>query len=204
MQTLTIRHTVARVTKVVEKNKTKNASSFRSFPLTDDAVRLFKILLQQEQYYRNHFGKDYIDNDYVFTWEDGHPYSPDYVSHTFHKLLKKYDLPHIQFHDLRQHAAVGGLRSEGRAGVAGTLGHQDDRKHLRPSGHTPQALHRQRFGTSAASFEAVKTKKCQILSDLTLPLTLTAIFGPSGESRTHGLLNPIQSGCQTALYTQSK
>ena len=101
MQTLTIRYTVARVTKVVEKNKTKNASSFRSFPLTDDAVRLFKILLQQEQYYRNHFGKDYIDNDYVFTWEDGHPYSPDYVSHTFHKLLKKYDLPHIRFHDLR-------------------------------------------------------------------------------------------------------
>ena len=101
MQTLTIRHTVARVTKVVEKNKTKNASSFRSFPLTDDAMRLFKILLQQEQYYRNHFGKDYIDNDYVFTWEDGHPYSPDYVSHTFHKLLKKYDLPHIRFHDLR-------------------------------------------------------------------------------------------------------
>ena len=101
MQTLTIRHTVARVTKVVEKNKTKNTSSFRSFPLTDDAVRLFKILLQQEQYYRNHFGKDYIDNDYVFTWEDGHPYSPDYVSHTFHKLLKKYDLPHIRFHDLR-------------------------------------------------------------------------------------------------------
>ena len=101
MQTLTIRHTVARVTKVVEKNKTKNASSFRSFPLTDDAVRLFKILLQQEQYYRNHYGKDYINNDYVFTWEDGHPYSPDYVSHTFHKLLKKYDLPHIRFHDLR-------------------------------------------------------------------------------------------------------
>ena len=101
MQTLTIRHTVARVTKVVEKNKTKNASSFRSFPLTDDAVRLFKILLQQEQYYRNHFGKDYIGNDYVFTWEDGHHYSPDYVSHTFHKLLKKYDLPHIRFHDLR-------------------------------------------------------------------------------------------------------
>ena len=200
MQTLTIRHTVARVTKVVEKNKTKNASSFRSFPLTDDAVRLFKILLQQEQYYRNHFGKDYIANDYVFTWEDGHPYSPDYVSHTFHKLLKKYDLPHIRFHDLRQHAAVGGLRPEGCAGVAGPLGHQDDRKHLRPSGHTPQAFHRQRLGAGAAAIEAVKNKKRQILSDLTLLLTLTAIFGPSGESRTHGLLNPIQARYQTALH----
>ena len=200
MQTLTIRHTVARVTKVVEKNKTKNASSFRSFPLTDDAVRLFKILLQQEQYYRNHFGKDYIANDYVFTWEDGHPYSPDYVSHTFHKLLKKYDLPHIRFHDLRQHAAVGGLRPEGRAGVARPLGHQDDREHLRPFGHTPQAFHRQRFGASVAAIKAVKNKKRQILSDLTLLLTLTAIFGPSGESRTHGLLNPIQARYQTALH----
>ena len=126
MQTLTIRHTVARVTKVVEKNKTKNASSFRSFPLTDDAMRLFKILLQQEQYYRNHFGKDYIDNDYVFTWEDGHPYSPDYVSHTFHKLLKKYDLPHIRFHDLR-HTCASMLLSEGYGlkDVQEWLGHSD-------------------------------------------------------------------------------
>ena len=203
MQTLTIRHTVARVTKVVEKNKTKNASSFRSFPLTDDAVRLFKILLQQEQYYRNHFGKDYIDNDYVFTWEDGHPYSPDYVSHTFHKLLKKYDLPHIRFHDLRHTCAsmlLSEATAEGCAGVAGPLGHQDDCKHLRPSGHTAQAFHCQWVGTGAAAFEAVKTKKRQILSDLTLLLTLTAIFGPSGESRTHGLLNPIQARYQTALH----
>ena len=101
---------------------------------------------------------------------------------------------------LRQHVAVGGLRSEGRAGVAGTLGHQDDREYLRPSGHTPQAFNRQRFGTSAASFEAVKIKKRQILSDLTLLLTLTATFGPSGESRTHGLLNPIQASYQIARF----
>ena len=101
---------------------------------------------------------------------------------------------------LRQHAAVGGLRPEGCAGVARSLRHQDDRKHLRPSGYTPQALYRQRVGTSAAAIEAVKTKKRQILSDLTLLLTLTAIFGPSGESRTHGLLNPIQAGYKIVQY----
>ena len=136
MQTLTIRYTVARVTKVVEKNKTKNASSFRSFPLTDDAVRLFKILLQQEQYYRNHFGRDYIDNDYVFTWEDGHPYSPDYVSHTFHKLLKKYDLPHIRFHDLR-HTCASMLLSEGYGlkDVQEWLGHSDIKMTANIYGH---------------------------------------------------------------------
>ena len=101
---------------------------------------------------------------------------------------------------LRQHAAVGGLRAKGCAGVARPLGHQDDRQYLRPSGHTPQAFHRQRVGTGAAAFEAVKTKKRQNLSDLTLTLTLTATFGPSGESRTHGLLNPIQASCQIVRY----
>jgi len=201
MQTLTIRHTVARVTKVVEKNKTKNASSFRSFPLTYDAVRLFKILLQQEQYYRNHFGKDYIDNDYVFTWEDGHPYSPDYVSHTFHKLLKKYDLPHIRFHDLR-HTCASMLLSEGYGlkDVQEWLGHSDIKMTANIYGHLDIRCKRSIANGLAAAFEAVKTKKRQILSDLTLLLTLTAIFGPSGESRTHGLLNPIQARYQTALH----
>ena len=60
---------------------------------------------------------------------------------------------------LRQHAAVGGIRPEGHAGVAGTLGHQDDREHLRPSGHTAQAFHCQWVGTGAAAIEAVKNKK---------------------------------------------
>ena len=119
-----------------KKNKTKNTSSFRSFPLTDDAMRLFKILLQQEQYYRNHYGKDYIDNDYVFTWEDGHPYSPDYVSHTFHKLLKKYDLPHIRFHDLR-HTCASMLLSEGYGlkDVQEWLGHSDIKMTANIYGH---------------------------------------------------------------------
>ena len=121
------------------------------------------------------------------------PQAAEEVRPTPHPLSRP--APH-----LRQHASVGGLRPEGRAGVAGTLGHQDDRKHLRPSGHTPQALHCQRLRAGAAAFEAVKTKKRQILSDLTLLLTLTAIFGPSGESRTHGLLNPIQARYQTALH----
>ena len=85
---------------------------------------------------------------------------------------------------LRKHAVVGGLQPERRAGVAGPLGHQDDRKYLRPSRHTPQALHRQRLRAGAAAFEAVKTKKRQILSDLTLLLILTAIFGPPKDDKS--------------------
>ena len=176
MQTLTIRHTVARVTKVVEKNKTKNASSFRSFPLTDDAVRLFKILLQQEQYYRNHFGKDYIDNDYVFTWEDGHPYSPDYVSHTFHKLLKKYDLPHIRFHDLR-HTCASMLLSEGYGlkDVQEWLGHSDIKMTANIYGHLPSR--------SEGYRSAKATKKAPNPFGFDAPLnSAVPLVCPSGES----------------------
>ena len=35
------------------------------------------------------------------------------------------------------------------------------------------------------------------------PALLSWSFGPSGESRTHGLLNPIQARYQTALHPDS-
>ena len=41
-KTMTIRHTVAKVTEVVAKDKTKNASSRRTFPLIADALEIFR------------------------------------------------------------------------------------------------------------------------------------------------------------------
>ena len=77
------------------------------------------------------------------------------------------------------------------------LGHSDIKMTANIYGHLDirrKRYHCQRLRAGAAAFEAVKkTKKRQILSDLTLLLTLTAIFGPSGESRTHGLLKPHSS-----------
>ena len=47
----------------------------------------------------------YHDSQYVFRWNDGRLFAPDYVTRNFRKLLKKYDLPHIRFHELRHSAA---------------------------------------------------------------------------------------------------
>ena len=102
---LTIRHTVSKVTKPVEKDKTKNASSFRSFPLVDEAKAIFLAAKAAEKENRKLFGKAYLENEYVFKWDDGHLYSPDYISQQFAKLLRKYDLPHIRFHELRHSCA---------------------------------------------------------------------------------------------------
>ena len=48
-KTMTIRHTVSKVTEVVAKDKTKNASSRRSFPLTPEAEAIFRRAKEKEQ-----------------------------------------------------------------------------------------------------------------------------------------------------------
>ena len=97
---LMIRHTVAKVMTTVEKDKTKNASSCRSFPLVPEAKEIFLAAKAEEEENRRLFGKEYHENDYVFKWPDGHPYAPDYISRNFSQLLKRHKLPHIRFHEL--------------------------------------------------------------------------------------------------------
>ena len=104
-KTMTIRHTVSKVSTVVAKDKTKNASSHRTFPLTQEALDIFRNAKIQETRNRVAFGREYQENPYVFKWPDGHPYSPDYISRRFKVLLKKHDLPHIRFHELRHSCA---------------------------------------------------------------------------------------------------
>lgn len=123
---LTIRHTVSQVTKPVEKDKTKNSSSFRSFPLVDEAKKIFLAAKEREEQNRRLFKKGYRENDYVFKWDDGHLYAPEYVSQKFAKLLKKYGLPHIRFHELR-HSCASLLMNEGFTlkDVQEWMGHAD-------------------------------------------------------------------------------
>lgn len=124
--TLTIKHTVSKVTEVVEKDKTKNATSRRSFPLMPDIKQMLFQLKEQEKHNRKMFGKSYADNEYVLKWDDGRPFSPDYVTHRFAALLKKNALPHIRFHELR-HSCASFLINMGFTlkDVQEWLGHSD-------------------------------------------------------------------------------
>ena len=115
-----------------------------------------------------------------------------------------YPVPRPAPH-LRQHAAVGGLRPEGCAGVAGPLGHQDDRKHLRPSGHTPQAFHRQRLRAGVAAFEAVKNKKAPNPFGFDAPADLNSHLWSEWRESNSRPLEPHTSELQNCtIYDRSE
>lgn len=124
--TITIKHTVSKVTKVIEKNRTKNISSHRTFPLLEEMKTIFLTAKEKEQENRNIFGNSYIENNYVFKWSNGKPYSPDYITHKFTDLLIKYHLEPIRFHDLR-HSCASFLITKGFSlkDVQEWLGHAD-------------------------------------------------------------------------------
>ncbi len=123
---ITVKHTVVKQLAVYEKDTTKNKSSHRSFPLSDDIIKILSTQKKQEIENQKLFGREYIKNDYIFKWDNGKPYSPDYVSSKFSKLLKKYNLPHIRFHDLR-HSCASILVSKGFTlkDIQEWLGHAD-------------------------------------------------------------------------------
>ncbi len=127
-KTICIKHTVVCCTQLVEKDSTKTDSSYRTFPLIGDIENLLQRLKEKENANRMLFGSSYNENDYIFKWDDGRPYLPDYVTKKFQKLLKKYDLPHIRFHDLR-HSCASLLISKGFTlkDIQEWLGHSDIR-----------------------------------------------------------------------------
>jgi integrase len=103
--TLLIKHTVVQFKERVEKDKTKIASSHRTFPLVLDIRALLLELKAKEAANREEFGSCFIENDYIFKWQDGKPYSPDSVTAKFAQLLKRHGFPHIRFHELRHSCA---------------------------------------------------------------------------------------------------
>ena len=125
-KTVTIKHTVVRFSDVIEKDTTKTESSRRTYPLPQELEDIFLRQKEKERDNRKLYGKNYVSNSYVFKRESGEFYNPDYISRKFSKLLEKYGLRHIRFHDLR-HSCASWLVSNGYQlkDVQEWLGHSD-------------------------------------------------------------------------------
>lgn len=124
--TITIKHTVVRFTDIVEKDQTKTSSSYRSYPISKDVKDILLDLKARERNNRKLFGNGYIENDYIFKWDNGKTYTPDYITKKFRLLLEQNGLRHIRFHDLR-HSCASLLVANGFAlkDIQEWLGHAD-------------------------------------------------------------------------------
>ncbi len=151
--TIMIKHTVSKVTKAVEKDKTKNTTSRRSFPLMPEVRTMLLELKRKEENNRRLFGKEYVKNDYIFKWDDGRLFSPDYVSKRFARLLEIHSLPHIRFHDLR-HSCASFLINQGFTlkDVQEWLGHADIKMTANIYGHLDVARKQSIADKMAAAF----------------------------------------------------
>ena len=105
-KTIYIQHTVVRVKTTEAKNSTKTASSFRTLALFPTAEQCLRQIQKFQEENRKFFGDCYQNkNNYVFTWEDGHSYDPNYISKLFCKATQAYGRPEITLHKLRHTGA---------------------------------------------------------------------------------------------------
>lgn len=102
---MAICHTVVKNLTIVAKDKTKNETSRSTYPLNDIAIALLKSEKEKQIKMRAFYGKAYKDEGYVFTWEDGTSYNPDYITRKFQKVVKSSGMPKMRFHDLRHSTA---------------------------------------------------------------------------------------------------
>gem|GEM_PF-462205 len=108
--------------------KTDDSEGF--IPLSSLVMEAIKLEEERQEANRVEFGTAYQENDFVWAWEDGRPYDPDYFYHSFKKLIKKYNneirkdeeltdeekeaklLPDIRLHDMRHTHATLLLREK--------------------------------------------------------------------------------------------
>ncbi len=146
--TIAIKHTVVVQNSVIAKDKTKNKTSMRTYPLLDEVKEILVRIKSSQENNKRIFGNCYEQNDYIFTKEDGSTYYPTYPSHELWKCLKKNSLPHIRWHDLR-HTTASLLILKGwqMKEISEWLGHADIGTTMNIYGHIDMA-HKKELGNT--------------------------------------------------------
>jgi integrase len=91
---------------IVSDGKTENAQHVLALdPFTLAMLLVHVERLDQE---RIEFGPDYLDDGWLFCWEDGRPPHPDTITRRFKRLAASAGLPEIDLHDVRHSYATAG------------------------------------------------------------------------------------------------
>ena len=107
-QTISVSRSVHRLVGqglIVTEPKTRRSRRLVTLPPT--AVKVLAALKTERMDQCVDLGANWSENNYVFCHPNGGPLSPDTVTHAFNRLVKRTEIPHVRFHDLRHtHATL--------------------------------------------------------------------------------------------------
>lgn len=98
-----IEHTVARVNTLVIKDRAKTDASNRHCAILPEISNMLERIKSEQTRNMELFGNTYHENDYVFTWQNGEPFSPDYLTKKFRKIIDRSKTldKRLHLHNLR-------------------------------------------------------------------------------------------------------
>ena len=93
---------------LVCQDKTKSPAGLRSFSLPIEIKELLLKIKEKQEENKKYLGKCYYmeDKEYIYVDDGGKRLRPNYLTTRFGKFLKKFNLKHIRFHDLRHSCAT--------------------------------------------------------------------------------------------------
>ena len=103
--TIKIKRTVVRIETVHEEEKTKTNASLRELALFPGAEIMLRKIKEQQDTAKDFYGRDYVDSGYVFAWDDGRPYDPNYITRMFKLAVRSFGRPELSLHKLRHSCA---------------------------------------------------------------------------------------------------
>lgn len=159
-KTISINHTLVRVKTVSAENSTKTQSSKRVLNLFPTAEKCLEKIWHEQQDNQKFYGISYKNKEgYIFTWEDGTLYNPDYISKLFTKAMIKFGRPEISLHKLR-HSCASMLINKGWdiKKLQYWLGHSDAQTTLNIYSH----FNRQRLNTSENDLSEISLASAQL------------------------------------------
>lgn len=139
----------------------KSKSSRRPVPLDPAVVAILETWRERQDAEQDEAGDAWRGGGYVFTWQDGAPIRPDYLTNDFRKAVKRSKLPSIRLHDLRHSfATIGFSAGMHPRTMAAQLGHGDTSVTMATYSHVLPALQRQAAEDVAGAILGAQTPAC--------------------------------------------
>ena len=135
--TLRIDNSLKVVRGVVDEGKTKTPSSNRVIILNNGTIEILKEYKKWQDEYKKQMGKQWKGANRVFISKFGGHMNPDTCSKIINKIVKKYGLDDLSFHELR-HTSATYLINKGMnpKAVSERLGHSDTSVTMEIYSHT--------------------------------------------------------------------